>query len=226
MARNRIVISLDPNQRRGRRAVGRLLLVLALILLLVIGGLGAGGYFWWRHYQGGPSYALAVLADAAQRGDNATVDSILDTQKISGDFVSQVRQRVPGSSLSSLLPSQVDALRSTASSRLTETVHEQLLNEIKDLTDIAAGKPFVVIAVAVPYFVTVKQTDRTAEATVKLKNEQVELTMQNANDQWRVVAVRDEKLTAKVAEAIGQSVPANGDQLPDQIRKQLNRLNK
>ena len=231
MARNRIVINLDPNQpgarRRRRRGRGlrKPLLIIAIILLLIVGGLGAGGFFWWRSYRSSPSYSLALLTDAAQRNDTAAVDSFLDIQKISSDFSAQVRQKMPGASTaSSLLPSQLDSLKSTASSKLDETIHEQLVKQIKDLTDIAAGKPFVLIAVAVPRFVDVKQTEQTAQAMVNIKDEQIQLTMQRADEHWRIVAVKDEKLAKMVADAIVKSVPSSGSEIQDQIKRQLDKL--
>src|SRR5690348_17246673 len=128
MKRNRIVINLDQNQprafrgNRSRGGFGRVLMFIAIILLLVLGGVAAGGYFWWRHYQGGPAYSLALLADAAQRNDSATVDGILDTDKITADFVSQVRQRLPASSsATSLLPSQLDPVKHSLSAKLKDT---------------------------------------------------------------------------------------------------------
>ena len=238
MARNRIVINLDPNQpgarkRRGGRGIGKPLLIIAIILLLIVGGLAAGGFFWWRSYQSSPSYALALLADAAQRDDTATVDSLLDIQKISSDFSAQVRQRVPTPSVpSSLLPSQVDAIKSSASAKLNDTIHEQLVKEIKDLTDVAAGKPFVLIAVAVPRYVDMKQTDKMAQATVNIKDEQIQLTMQTNGPTdssiggWKIVAVKDDKLAKMVGEAIMKSAPSTGTQIEDQIKRQLDRLHK
>ena len=226
MARNRIVINLDPNQpgtrKRGSgRGIGKPLLIIAIILLLIVGGLAAGGFFWWRSYQRGPTYALALLADAAQRDDTATVDSFLDVQKIGSDFTAQVRQRVPTPSVpSSLVPSQAD------------TIHEQLVKEIKDLTDVAAGKPFVLIAVAVPRYVDMKQTDKTAQATVNIKDEQIQLTMQtdgltgSSIGGWKIVAVKDDKLAKMVGEAIMRSAPSTGTQIEDQIKRQLDRLHK
>lgn len=231
MARNRIVINLDPNQpgarrRRSGRGLGKPLLIIAIILLLIVGGLAAGGFFWWRNYQSSPTYALALLADAAQRDDKATVDSLLDVQKISSDFTVQVRQRIPGPSFpSSLLPSQLEAVRSSASSKLNDTIHEQLLKEIKELTDVAAGKPFVLIAIAVPRYVDVKQTDKTAQATVNIKDERIQLTMQtDGSTGWRIVAVNDAKLAKMVADALVNDVPANGTELQDQIKRQLDKM--
>src|SRR6266576_2725493 len=106
MKPNRIVINFDDPavpSRRGdaprrrsssRRGIGRVLGVIAILLVLIVGGLAAGGFFWWRHYQNSPAYALAVLVDATQRNDKQTIDSILDTDKITADFVSQIRARV------------------------------------------------------------------------------------------------------------------------------------
>jgi hypothetical protein len=237
MPRNRIVINLDPNQagarRRGSgRGIGKPLLIIAIILLLIIVGLAAGGFFWWRSYQSSPTYALAVLTDAAQRDDTATVDSLLDIQKIGSDFTAQVRQRVPTPSVpSSLLPSQADAIKSSASAKLNDTIHEQLVKEIKDLTAAAAaGKPFVLIAVAAPRYVDMKQTDKTAQATVNIKDEQIQLTMQTDGSTgssiggWKIVAVKDDKLAKMVGEAIMKSAPSTGTQIEDQIKRQLDRL--
>jgi len=238
MPRNRIVINLDPNQpgarqRRGGRGLGKLLLIITIILLLIVGGLAAGGFFWWRSYQSSPKYALALLTDAAQRDDTATVDSLLDIQKIGSDFTAQVRQRVPAPSVpSSLLPSQADAIKSSASAKLNDTIHEQLVKEIKDLTDVAAGKPFVLIAVAVPRYVDMKQTDKTAQATINIKDQQIQLTMQtdglpgSSNGGWKIVAVKDDKLAKMVGEAIMKSAPSTGTQIEDQIKRQLDRLHK
>ena len=238
MPRNRIVINLDPNQpgartRRSGRGLGKPLLIIAIILLLIVVGLAAGGFFWWRSYQRGPTYALALLTDAAQRDDTATVDSLLDMQKIGSDFTTQVRQRVPTPSVpSTLLPSQADAIKSSASAKLNETIHEQLVREIKDLTDVAAGKPFVLIAVAVPRYVDMKQTDKTAQATVNIKDEQIQLTMQtdglpgSSIGGWKIVAVKDDKLAKMVGEAIMKSAPSTGTQIEDQIKRQLDRLHK
>src|SRR5712691_4677508 len=106
LRRNRIVIPLDKaradeqgrvRERRSGRA-GRVLGFIAIVLVVVIIGAAAGGYFWWRHYQSQPAYSLALLVDAAQRNDTAEMDRLLDMDKITTDFVAQVKARVPGAS--------------------------------------------------------------------------------------------------------------------------------
>lgn len=233
MKRNRIVINLDDppggsRRRRSGRGILKILLLIAIILVLIAGGLGAGGYFWWRNYQNSPGYSLALLVDGAQRNDAAAVDKILDTEKITDDFVVQVRQKLPGASsaLSTAWPEQLDSAKALASTQLRQTIHDQLIKEIRDLTDVAAGKPFFVVAMAVPRFVEIKQQDQTALANAKLKDEEIQFTMQANADRWRIVAVKDDKLAKMVADSIAGSTLNTGTQLQDAIKKQLNKMNK
>ncbi len=224
MKRNRIVINMDSPRPRKRGRLGRVLLIVAVVLLLIAGAAGTGGYFWWRSFQNGPSYALAVMVDAVQRNDTETFDKMIDPDKISADFVSQVRDKMSGSLAASF--TQTDAATAAVSAKLKETIHEQLMNELRDLTAVAKGKPLFVVALGVPYFADIKQENNTAAATVKIKNEVIKLNMQAEDNRWRVVAVQDEKLAKMVADAVIKSLPANGSQVQDEIRKQLEKWGK
>src|SRR6266513_5883749 len=212
MKRNRIVIDFDNKEvarpqprRKSGGGIGRVLLFIAVILLLIIGGLGAGGYFWWRRYQSRPAYARALLVDATQRNDKQAVDTILDTDKIAADFVSQVRARVP---TSSLWISQIDPSKISMSAKLKDTVHDQLIKQLRELTDAAAGKPFVIIALAAPRFAEIKQENNTARVTANLKDEQIQLTMLASGDKWRVIAVQDDKLAKMIGQAMMGNLPS------------------
>ena len=232
MKRNRIVINFDepataarrvgaPRRRSSRRGIGRVLGVIAILLVLIVGGLAAGGYFWWRNYQSSPSYSLALLVDGTQRNDAQAIDSILDTDKIATDFVSQIRARVPAATL---WASQVDLAKMSSSAKVKETLRDQLVKELQRLTDVAAGKPFVIIALAVPRFADIKQENNVAHATVNLKDEQIQLTMVQTGDRWRVTAVQDEKLARMLAQAMVNSMPMNGGHIQDELQRQLNNL--
>lgn len=228
MKRNRIVIDFDNKEvarpqprRKSGRGIGRVLLIIAVILLLIVGGLGAGGYFWWRHYQSGPAYSLALLVDATQKNDKQAVDSILDNDKIAADFVSQVRARVPATAG---WASQIDPAKISLTSKLKDTLHDQLIKQLQDLTDVAAGKPFVIIALAVPHFADIKQENNTAQVTVNLKDEPIQLTMLAQGDSWRVVAVQDDKLAKMIAQAMIGNLPSTGSHVEDELQRQLNKL--
>jgi hypothetical protein len=232
MKRNRIVINFDdPAAASGRgdasrrrssgRGIGRILGVIAILLVLIVGGLAAGGFFWWRHYQSSPAYSLALLVDATQRKDQPAVDNCLDTDKIATDFVSQIRARVPASAI---WASQIDLTKMSSSTKVKETLHDQLIIELQRLTDVAAGKPFVIIALAVPRFADIKQENNVAHATVNLKDEQIQLTMVQNGDRWRVTAVQDERLARLLAQAMVNTLPTNGGHLQDELQRQLNNL--
>jgi hypothetical protein len=240
MKRNRIVINLDESRssggmRRGfagkkmRGGLGRLLIIIAVVLLLLCGGVAGGGYLWWRHYQNSPAYSLAILADAAQRNDTATIDGIFDTDKVTDDLVSQVKQRTTGSAsstISSLWPTQADSALSSLSPKLKQTVHDEFVKELKRLTEPAAGKPFIVVALAITRFADIKEENNVAHATVNIKDEHLQLTMQPATPpgRWRITAVQDDKLATIIADSVKRNLSPSA--LHDEIQKQLDKLKK
>jgi len=233
MKRNRIVINLDkpPGSPGKRRGLAGMLLIIAVVLLLLAGGVAGGGYLWWQHFQNSPAYSLAVLADASQRNDNATVDSLLDMDKVTEDFVSQVRQHTAGS-YSSALPSdwsaKLDSLVTAVTPKLKETVHEELMKELQRLTAPAAGKPFILVALAITRFADIKEENNVATATVNIKDEHLRLTMQPATTpgRWRITAVQDDKLAKMIADSVKGNLPSSGAKVQDEINKQLDKLKK
>src|ERR1051326_2312178 len=112
----------------------------------------------------------------------------------------------------------------SSSAKVKETLHDQLVKELERLTDVAAGKPFVVIAFAVPRFADIKQENSTAHVTVTLHDEQIQLTMVQTGDGWRITAVKDDKLARMIAQAMMNNLPSNGAQIQDELQRQLNNL--
>jgi hypothetical protein len=236
--RNRIVIDLNhpnvagrgfPAHTAGGRGAARVLVAIAVSLFLIVTGVILGGYLWWRSFQGSPAYSLAVLTDAAQHNDAATVDTILDSDKVTDDFVSQVRQRTSGSystTINSLISNQTSSAAAALSPKLKQTVHDQVVREIQRITASAAGKPFILIALAVPRFVEIKQEQQIARADLHVKDERVQLTMQPAEGHWRVVAIQDDKVAQVIADSIRKNLSNSGTQIQDEIRKQLDSLQK
>lgn len=230
---NRIVIDLNrppgaPPIRRGREGssrAGRILAIMGIIVAVVIIGMIAGGYFWWQSYKAKPSYTLALLVDAAQRNDKPEMNRILNMDKIAENFVSEVRARVPGSSLlNSVLPSQVDQTVASVTPQLKQTLQEVLPQEIQRVSEPAKGKPFILIALGVPYLANIKQDGANATADIKFKNEQIQLTMQQDGESWRIVSIKDDRLANIIADAAKKGLTQRGSQLPDEVNKQLKNL--
>ena len=227
--RNRIVIDLSQppppgsvrHRKRSGRA-GRILAIIGIILAILIVGVVVGGFLWWQHLKSQPAYTLALLVDAAQRDDRPELDRILDLDKISESFVSDVRSRVTGTSiLNSLVPSQIDQIVANITPKLKETLREVLPTEIRRVTEPAKGKPVFLIALSVPYFATVNKNGATATVALKFKAEQIQLTMQQAENGWRVVSIRDDRLTTIFAEAAKKGLSQRGGQLQDEIMRRL-----
>jgi hypothetical protein len=245
MTRKRIVIDLDParggaNQPRGsmhekpraaagdtRGGIGRVLIVIGVVLLVLAGGIIVGAYVWWRHYQSTPAYSLALLADASQRNDTAAVDSLLDTEKVTDDFVSQVRQRVSGATslpLPSTLPGPLGSAVPIITPKLRQIVHDEFVKEVQRLTEPAAGKPFILVALSVSYFADIREENKIARVAVNIKDEHLEFTMRPDGDRWRIVAVQDDKLAKLIADAVIRNMPTRRPQIEDEIQKQWEKL--
>ena len=230
--RNRIVIDLNqpppPGWRpRGKRSgrAGRVLAVIAIILIMVVIGAVAGGYFWWQHFKGQPGYTLALLVDAAQRNDNDEMNRILDIDKIAENFVSEVRSRLTGSSiLNAVAPSQLDQMTADLTPKLKNTLREVLPPEIQRVTEPAKGKPFILLALSVPYFASTQKNGTSATVDLKFKDEQIQLTMQQNGDAWRVTSIKDDRLTNIIADAAKKGLSQRGQQTQDEIIRRLKEL--
>ena len=233
--RNRIVIDLNQppppggftGRTRGRRSgrVGRVLALLGIILLIALIGLGAGGYFWWQHFQSGPTYALAVLVDASQRNDNQQVESMLDLDKIAEGFVGDVRAKLTGSSLlNNLLPAQVDQVVANITPKLKETLREVLPPEIQRVSAPAKGKPVFLIALSAWYLAHIERNGANAAIDLKFKDEEIQLTMLQAADAWRITAIKDDRLTNIIADAAKKGASQRGQQFQDEIMQRLKDL--
>lgn len=179
-----------------------MLAILGVLLFIIVIGAAAGGYFWWQHFKGQPGYALALLVDAAQHNDQDEMNRILDMDKIAENFVADVRSRVTGSSIvNSLAPGQFDQLAANLTPKLKDTLRESLPPEIQRVTEPAKGKPFILVAVGVPYFATIQRNGASAVVDLKFKDEPIQLTMQQNGDAWRVTSIKDDRLTNIIADA-------------------------
>ena len=93
------------------------------------------------------------------------------------------------------------------------------------MTQPAAGKPYPLVALAVPYFVDIKQAGNAATAEMKLQDEQIKLTMQtDAAGRWQTVAIQDDKLAEMIADSVKQNLPKSPSQWQDALEKQLKGL--
>jgi uncharacterized membrane protein len=225
--RSRIVVDFDkareivhapPRGSRGSKVLGTVAIVLAVLVL----GAVVGGYLWWRNYRTKPAYSLALLVDAAQRNDAKGIDEIIDTDKIVENFIPQVTEKALGryaAALTAPLSKQVESLVPKLLPDIKDKVREEVANRVKEIGKRAEGKPFVLIALGVPYYVGIREEGETARANATLEGRPVELTMQRSGERWKVVAVNDEELATRMVDNIAKNLPAVGSELDKLLPK-------
>ena len=209
----------------GRGSKGaRILLIIAVVLVLLLAGLGVGGYFWWQSYKTSPAYSLALLVDATQRNDQPAFDQLVDIDKIVENFVPQVTEKALGqyaAALTAPIRKQVEQQVPKLLPEVKQKVRDEVTKQVKEMSERAAGKPFPLIALGIPYVVGIKETGDAATVDVTLKDRPVQLTMQRNKELWKIVAVKDDVLAGRIVDEIAKNLPAIGSQLEQEIRRNL-----
>lgn len=199
------------------------------LLLSVVGAsliLGAAGIFlWWQHYKTTPAYSLALLVDAVHRNDNATVDQIVAMDRITDTFASQLTQNVLSQNPSAATDSgrkQLESSLTGLSPNIKQMVREEVEKQVRDEAAPSAGKSFLMIALAVPYKVGIKQAGDTAIVTPQAHP--VEWTMQRSSGgPWTIVAVKDDTLASHILNQITNELPTTGgEKTPASASRQKN----
>ncbi|HEY0376518.1 MAG TPA: DUF2939 domain-containing protein [Pyrinomonadaceae bacterium] len=232
--RSRIVISLDRAREmmhlgpQGQHPYGGgprkrrkwPIITGAVLLLLVIGAV-----VFWQIYKTRPSYSLALVVDAAQRNDAAAFDQVVDTNAVVQSFAPQVVEQALGRLGNALTPElrrRVEAIVPAILPTVTENVRAQVMQEVRELTARAAGKPFFLLALSIPFIVDVEREGDTATVRAKRDDRTLELLMQRTPERrWKIVAVKDETLAKRIVDDITKYLPAIGTDLGTEIEKRL-----
>lgn len=192
-------------------------LVIGIAVILI-------AFLWWQSYKTGPAYSLALLVDAVQRDDRAMFDELVDTDSVVKNFVPQVTEKAIGryaSGITAPLRQQIEALVPTLLPSVKQRVRDEVTKQIKALAARAEGKPFILIALGMPYQVDIKEEGDTAHVSANLNNRPTELTMQRKGEVWKIVAVKDDALATQIVDNIAKDLPSIQSELEKQVREQL-----
>ena len=220
--RQRIVINLDGPATEGakpvrkRRRWPRVLGILALLVLLFVVAAAVGGYFLVRRYQSSPTYALALMFDAAQRNDVAEFDKRIAGEEIAKNMTAAVSQKAAsryGGSLNSSVQQKIDSTMSSLLPRVKQTVHDEFLNAMKAAAP--EQRSFISIVGAVQSMMTVTTNGDSAKATGKMAGHDIELGMRRDGDGWKVIDVKDDLIVQRVVDNVMKELPAIGGADPE-----------
>lgn len=235
--RKRIVIDLDAPQggpaARGPVARGkggrwrRILALLVGVVLVVVLAAIVGGFFGWRYYQSTPAYTLTLMIDAAQRNDLAEFQKRIDDEEIAKNMLASVSEKAAsryGFGLSSSIQQRIDTVMPSLLPRLQQTIHDEVVKEIKEFASKSEPKPFIFLVVTVPSLMKVTTEGDTAKATATLTDRTIELTMRRDADRWKVIEFKDDVVVQRVVDSVMKELPAIGTiDANSPLRKQLGR---
>lgn len=213
----RIVINLEPGSkppvRRKSRRWPRVLALLAIVLIVVIGLAAVGGFFWWRHYQSTPAYSLALLVDAAQRGDVEELAKRIDDEEIARNMAAAVSKKASsryGLAISSATQQKIDQAMPALLPQLKQSVHDEVAKEIKNFTSGSEPKPFILLLLTVPSLVKITTEGDVARAASAIAQKPFELTMRRDADRWKVTGFNNDAVVQRVVDSVMKELPAIG----------------
>ena len=188
--------------------------ILALLVLVFVGVAAVGGYFLFRRYQSSPSYALALMFDAAQRNDAADFQKRIDEDEIAKNMTASVSQKAAaryGGALNSSIQQKIETAMPSVLPLVKQTVHDEFLNAMKAFAASTEKRSFIAIAGAVQSLITVTTNGDSAKATGKMAGRDIELGMRRDADGWKIIDVKDDVMVQRVVDNVMKELPAIGN---------------
>ncbi|MDQ6788213.1 MAG: hypothetical protein M3033_15520 [Acidobacteriota bacterium] len=202
------MVSRQP-KKRGKFVKFLKGLGILLVLLLFFGSIG--GYFYWQHLKTTPQYSLALLIDAARRNDQKTVDEFVDADSIVDDFMPQITDKAVELYGKGLPPATIAKIEQVAAPVLPSVklrARAEIPGLIREKTEKFNRIPFWAIALGAKRYLEITQEGDRAFIGSKLPESPLNLTLKRNGDTWKVVGVKDEELSRRIAEKIGQQIIA------------------
>jgi len=192
---------------------------LVVVLLVCFAG--------WQYFKTTPTYAIALLVDAAQRNDRGAFNEVVDLDQVIDNFVAQ---SAPGSALGSStqlvtsVRTQLESLAPDIGAGIKTEIQEEIQRRTNELSGSDSARPFLLTALALPFVSDVRQNGDTAVVKIN-KTDEVELVMERRRgSNWKVVSLRDQALAARVVQGIVKALPRSGVPFEEQMRRQLEGL--
>lgn len=216
--------SVPSGPPRRKSVIGTILKILALLVIVAVIGVAVGGFFGWRHYQTTPAYSLALLVDAAQHNDMPAVDRMVDTDKIVGNLADQVVEKAAsryGGALNSEVKKNIRARVPTLLPGIKQQLRDELAARIKEVSAKGDQRPFLLIAVAMPWVVDITAADDKATATTRAHDQLVKIDLERNGESWKVVAIQDDALLQRLVDDVIKQLPAIAPGIESEIKKRL-----
>ena len=201
--------TVSPQKKRG--GCLRILGILSIvgIILLLIGAII--GYFYWQNVKKTPQYSLALLVDAARKDDKEKVAQLVDTEQIVNNFAPQITEKaieLYGRNIPAPIIAKVAQFVTPLMPAIKDKAKEELPNLIREKTEKFDKVPYWLIALGAERALEIKIEGDTAHITSKIPEKPLDLTMKRDGQLWKIIAIKDDQLSQKIAEKVGQQLMA------------------
>jgi len=199
----------EYQQPKAKSKFVKIIGVTAALLGAILLFAAVGGYFYWQSYKDTPQYSLALLIDAARRGDQATVDRLVDTDAVVDDFMPQITGKaieLYGRGLPPQALAKVAQVAAPVLPIVKERAKAELPRVIREKTDKFANVPFAAIVLGADRYLEINQEGDTAFIKSKIADRPLEVKMKRSGDKWQIVGITDEQLATRIAQKIGQEI--------------------
>jgi hypothetical protein len=85
----------------------------------------------------------------------------------------------------------------------------------------AGNKPFLLMAVTIPYILEINTNGDASTVSFKDGNKVTQLTMERVAGQWRITAIKDAEVVQRIADKIIQELPTVGQPLTEPLGRDL-----
>jgi len=181
-----------------------------VVLTLLAVGL-IGGLVYYQMLRSSPQYSLALLVDAAKRGDTEEVDTLVNIDAVVEDFMPQVTAKaieLYGRGLPPEAIQRASLLARPLMPAVKARARAELPRVIRDRTAKYGDVPFFAMVFGANKYLNIGTNGDLAIINSNLQDHPLEMRMLRSGDRWQVVGVKDDILATKIAHKIGQEIIA------------------
>jgi hypothetical protein len=209
----------------------RILSIVAAVSFLLIVAVAAGSYFYWQSLKGTPQYSLALIIDAARRDDQASIDKLVDTSAVVDDFIPQITSKaieIYGRGLPPQTLARVAQVAEPVMPAVKDRARSELPGVIRRKSEKFESVPFAAMVIGAGRYLDIETNGNAATVKSLLPDHSFEFKMMHEGDLWKIVGVKDNELSERVAKAVGQEViaaAAGNGKMPSGERLGIKNLN-
>ena len=186
-------------------------LIILTVVLAAAGCALIGGLICWQTLKGSPQYSLALLVDAAKRDDQAAVAALIDSDAVVEGLLPQVVEKaveIYGRGQPDVVIQRAMRVAEPLMPAAKQKARAELPGLIRRETAKFGDVSFPLMVLGASRYLQIRIDGDKAIVKRKGTDQNLEVTMVRAGNDWKITAVRDEQMAREIAKRIGQEIIA------------------